>query len=155
MAALNPIRGPIERLGFNVSGSTTGPLRPHAHRPVTAATGGSGGFAGPLEDVLLDVRLIDWDKELATLPVLGQYGTSGTYGGPPDLKIVAPHLPDVGALGDKIRLAAFEAAIVESGIHNLNYGHADWHGGFQQQWSVGEWGTKEQTMDPSTRPTCS
>jgi hypothetical protein len=149
MAALNPIRGPIEKLGFHVLWLNYEGHYDHMHiDPSTAAIGGTGGFAGPLEDVLLDVRLIDWDTELATLPVLGQYGTSSTYGGPPDLKIVALICQMSARYGGKIRLAAFEAAIVESGIHNLNYGHADSHGVFQQQWSVGEWGTKEQTMDP-------
>ena len=83
--------------------------------------------------MILDVRLIDWDKEIADLPLLGQYGTTGTYGGPPDLKIVALICQMSEPYGEKIRLAAFEAAIVESGIHNLNYGSEFSHGVFQQQ----------------------
>lgn len=147
-AALDAIRGPVEKLGYNVIWRTTDHFD-HMHiDPSPSAPGGTGGFTGPLDDVLLSVRLIDWDKEIATLPVFGQYGTSSTYGGPPDLKIVALICQMSEPYGDKIRLAAFEAAIVESGIHNLNYGDAESHGVFQQQWSVGEWGTKEQTMDP-------
>jgi hypothetical protein len=46
-----------------------------------------------------------------------------------------------------VRLSAFEAAIVESGVHNLPYGDADSLGVFQQQWSQG-WGTQAQIMDP-------
>jgi hypothetical protein len=147
-AALDAIRGPVEKLGFFTIWRAKDHYN-HMHIDAsTSAAGGSGGFAGPLDDVLLDVRLIDWDKEISSLPVLGQYGTTGTYGGPPDLKIVSLICQMSEPFGDKIRLAAFEAAIVESGIHNLNFGDADSHGVFQQQWSVGEWGTKEQTMDP-------
>jgi hypothetical protein len=149
MAALNPIRGPIEKLGFNVLWLNYEGHYDHMHiDPSTSAIGGSGGFTGPLEDVLLDVRLVDWDKELSPAAIFGQFGTSSTYGGPPDLKIVALICEMSAPYGDKIRLAAFEAAIVESGIHNLNYGSENSHGVFQQQWTVGEWGTLEQTMDP-------
>ena len=49
--------------------------------------------------------------------------------------------------GEKILLATFEAAIVESGIHNLTYGDADSHGVFQQQHTQG-WGSLADTMDP-------
>jgi hypothetical protein len=147
-AALDAIRGPVEKLGFNVIWRAAGHFD-HMHiDPSPSAPGGTGGFTGPLDDVLLSVRLIDWDKEISSLPLFGQYGTSGTYGGPPDLKIVALICQMSESYGDKIRLAAFEAAIVESGIHNLNYGDAASHGVFQQQWTVGEWGTLEQTMDP-------
>jgi hypothetical protein len=48
----------------------------------------------------------------------------------------------------KVRLAAWETAIVESGVHNLPYGDRDSHGVFQQQWTQG-WGTLAQTMDPA------
>jgi hypothetical protein len=147
-AALDAIRGDVEKLGFNVIWRAAGHFD-HMHiDPSPSAPGGSGGFTGPLDDVLLSVRLIDWDKEISPLAVFDQFGTQGTYGGPPDLKIVALICQLSEPFGDKIRLAAFEAAIVESGIHNLNYGDANSHGVFQQQWSVGEWGTKEQTMDP-------
>jgi hypothetical protein len=116
--------------------------------PSTSASPGGAGFAGPLEDVLLDVRLVDWDKEIADLALLG--GGFGTVSGAgdPDLQIVKLICDMSRPFGPKIRLAAFEAAIVESGIRNLNYGHANSHGVFQQQWSVGEWGTLAQTLDP-------
>ncbi len=149
MAALNPIRGPIERLGFHIFWLDYVGHYDHMHiDPSTSAIGGSGGFTGPLEDVLLDVRLVDWDKAIAVGSLFGSYGTQSSYAGPPNLKIVALICDMSARYGPKIRLAAFEAAIVESGIHNLNYGDAESHGVFQQQWSVGEWGTKEQTMDP-------
>ena len=47
--------------------------------------------------------------------------------------------------GPKIRLAAFEAAIVESGIRNLNYGRCGVPRRVPAAVDVGEWGTKEQT----------
>ena len=149
MAALNPIRGPIEKLGFYVLWLNYAGHYDHMHiDPSTSAAPGSAGFAGPLEDVLLDVRLVDWDKEIADLALLG--GGFGTVSGAgdPDLQIVRLICEMSAPFGPRIRLAAFEAAIVESGIRNLNYGHADSHGVFQQQWSVGEWGTLAQTLDP-------
>jgi Putative Flp pilus-assembly TadE/G-like len=147
-AALDMIRPHVEKLGFYVIWRSEGHWD-HMHIDAsTSAIGGTGGFTGPLDDVLLSVRLIDWDKEISSVPLFGQFPTSSTYGGPPDLEIVRLICQMSESYGPKIRLAAFEAAIVESGIHNLDYGHADSHGVFQQQWSVGEWGTKEQTMDP-------
>jgi hypothetical protein len=149
MAALNPIRGPIEKLGFYVLWLNYVGHYDHMHiDPSTSAAPGGAGFAGPLEDVLLDVRLVDWDKEIPTLALLGGgYGTVSGAGNP-DLQIVKLICEMSEPFGPKIRLAAFEAAIVESGIRNLNHGHANSHGVFQQQWSVGEWGNLAQTLDP-------
>jgi Putative Flp pilus-assembly TadE/G-like len=147
-AALDAIRGPVEKLGYNVIWRERDHYD-HMHiDPSTFAAGGSGGFTGPLDDVLLSVRLIDWDKEIAPLAVFGRYGASSTYAGPPDPEIAALICQMSEPYGDKIRLAAFEAAIVESGVHNLSYGSENSHGVFQQQWTVGEWGTLAQTMDP-------
>jgi hypothetical protein len=145
--ALDAIRGPVEKLGFFVLWRTTGHYD-HMHiDPSTSAIGGTGGFAGPLDDVLLEVRLVDWDEPLDPLAVFSSYPAGGNYGGPPDLKIVSLICEMSAPYGPKIRLAAFETAIVESGIHNLPYGDLESHGVFQQQWTEG-WGTKEQTMDP-------
>ena len=47
----------------------------------------------------------------------------------------------------KVRLAAFETAIVESGVHNLNYGDRDSIGVYQQRPSQG-WGIGYNIMDP-------
>ena len=47
----------------------------------------------------------------------------------------------------KVRLAAFEAAIVESGVQNLPYGDRDSLGAFQQRPSAG-WGSPAQILDP-------
>jgi Putative Flp pilus-assembly TadE/G-like len=146
--ALDAIRGPVEKLGFFTIWRAKDHFD-HMHIDAsTSAIGGTGGFAGPLDDVLLSVRLIDWDEEIDPLGVFGTYATASSMAGPPNPDIARLICEMSEPYGDKIRLAAFEAAIVESGVHNLNYGHADSHGVFQQQWSVGEWGTKEQTMDP-------
>lgn len=52
----------------------------------------------------------------------------------------------VGA-SERVLLAAFEAAIVESGMRNLDYGDRDSLGVFQQRPSAG-WGTPAQIMNP-------
>jgi Putative Flp pilus-assembly TadE/G-like len=147
--ALDAIRGPVEKLGFFVIWRAKDHFdHMHIDPSTSAVVGGSGGFAGPLDDVILSIRLVDWDEEIDPLGVFGTYATASSMAGPPDPDIARLICQMSAPYGDKIRLAAFEAAIVESGVHNLNYGHADSHGVFQQQWSVGEWGTKEQTMDP-------
>jgi hypothetical protein len=46
-----------------------------------------------------------------------------------------------------VQLAAFEAAIVESGVHNLPYGDRDSLGVYQQRPSAG-WGSPAQILDP-------
>ncbi|WP_196942780.1 hypothetical protein [Streptomyces sclerotialus] len=46
----------------------------------------------------------------------------------------------------KAVLAAFEAALVESGMENLDHGHLDSVGVFQQRPSM-DWGTAEQCMN--------
>ena len=148
MAALNPIMKPLQEMGFYVLWLNYEGHYDHMHiDPSTSASPGAAGFAGPLEDVLLDVRLVDWDKELEDISLLGNYPTVNTLGDP-DMQIVQLICDMSKPFGPKIRLAAFEAAIVESGIRNLNYGDAASHGVFQQQWTVGEWGTLAQTLDP-------
>jgi hypothetical protein len=47
----------------------------------------------------------------------------------------------------KVRLAAWETAIVESGVKALTWGDLDSQGPFQQRPSQG-WGTAEQVRDP-------
>jgi hypothetical protein len=77
-------------------------------------------------------------------------GGGGYFGGPPSpqiARIICQVLDRYNAPA-KVRLAAFEAAIVESGVHNLNYGDRDSLGVFQQRPSVKAWGTAAQIMDP-------
>jgi hypothetical protein len=148
MAALNPIMKPIQEMGFYVLWLNYEGHYDHMHiDPSTSASPTGAGFAGPLEDVLLDVKLVDWDKEIEDISMLGNYPSVNALG-KPDMKIVQLICEMSAPYGPKIRLAAFEAAIVESGIRNLNFGDAASHGVFQQQWTVGEWGTLEQTLDP-------
>jgi hypothetical protein len=50
-------------------------------------------------------------------------------------------------VSDKVRIAAWETAIVESGVKALTWGTSDSQGPFQQRPSQG-WGTPEQVRDP-------
>lgn len=105
------------------------------------ALGGGGG------DITTEIRLVPWEG--APTPLLPGGGGAIPLG-PPDTRI-ACEIFRVGTqmnVSDKLMLAAFETAIVESGVKNLNYGDRNSHGVFQQQWSEG-WGTLEQTMDPT------
>lgn len=65
-----------------------------------------------------------------------------------DMTVVATAYQTARGMGasDKVMLALFEAAIVESGFRNLNYGDRDSVGFLQQRPSQG-WGTVEQIMN--------
>ncbi|MFM9370852.1 hypothetical protein [Streptomyces sp. Da 82-17] len=68
--------------------------------------------------------------------------------GEPDLRVaVVVHRVgrELGA-GDKVLLASFEAALVESGMENLDHGEGDSLGVFQQRPSQG-WGTPDQVTN--------
>jgi hypothetical protein len=150
--AVDPIIAPLRELGFRTIWRASGHYN-HLHvdvansGPIGAGSGGAdGGFTGPLEDVLMEVRLIDWDAP--TVPFYGFGGVGGGYfGGPPDPKAARAICSVARQLGasDKVLLAAYEAAIVESGVHSLPYGDLDSIGLFQQRDS---WGTFAQRMDP-------
>jgi hypothetical protein len=146
--AIDPLIEPLQRLGFFTIWRAADHYD-HLHvdpsrSGLVGAGGATGGFAGPLEDVGLDVKLVDWEAPIEEL--FGGFG-SGTYGGPPDLQIVALMCRMAQPYGPKILLATFETAIVESGIHNLSYGMDDSHGVFQQQYTQG-WGSLADTMNP-------
>jgi hypothetical protein len=148
--AIDPLIEPLQKLGFFTIWRADGHLD-HLHvdpsrSGLVGAGGATGGFTGALDDVGLDVKLIDWEAPVEDL-LGGGFGVTGNYGGPPDLKIVALICRMAEPYGPKILLAAFETAIVESGIHNLSYGDAESHGVFQQQWIWG-WGTLADTMNP-------
>jgi hypothetical protein len=150
--AVDPVIAPLRELGFRTIWRAAGHYN-HLHvdiansGPIGAGSGGAyGGFAGPLEDVLLEVKLIDWDAP--TAPFFGLGGVGGGYfGGPPDPEAARAICTVARRLGasDKVLLAAYEAAIVESGVHSLPYGDLDSIGLFQQRDS---WGTYAQRMDP-------
>jgi hypothetical protein len=152
VAAVDPMIAPLRELGFRTIWRAAGHFN-HLHvdiansGPIGAGAGGNdGGFAGPLEDVLLQVRLIDYDAPASQFFGLGGVG-GGYFTGPPDptaARAICQVAHRLGASG-KVILAAYEAAIVESGVHSLPYGDATSIGLFQQQdW----WGTYAQRMDP-------
>ena len=150
--AVDPVIAPLRDLGFRTIWRAAGHYN-HLHvdvgrsGPIGAGSGGAdGGFAGPLEDVLMEVRLIDWDAPVAPFYGLGGVG-GGYFGGPPDPEAARAICSVARRLGasDKVLLAAYEAAIVESGVHSLPYGDLDSIGLFQQRDS---WGTYAQRMDP-------
>lgn len=85
-------------------------------------------------------------------PGKGPAGERGPDAGPgtgtPDLEVAKIVYMTGRSLRarDKVMLAAFEAALVESGMENLNHGDRDSLGVFQQRPSQG-WGTPEQVTN--------
>ena len=152
VAAVEPLLGPLHELGYSTIWQAPGHYN-HIHIDIGGGGGfGSGGFgfAGPLDHTGLLVKLVDWEKPVTQLvDPGGAFGTTGTLGGPPDEQIMRLMCQMAKPLGPKILLATFETALVESGIHNLDYGDADSHGVFQQQWTQG-WGSLADTMHPPT-----
>ena len=152
-SVIDGLIAPLHKLGYRTIWRTTGHYD-HVHIDVAASASIGSGFSpggavGALEETMLTVKLIDWNA--ATLPFggLGGAGGSGFFGGAPDpgvARTICAVLDRYGA-PPKVRLAAFEAAIVESGVHNLNYGDRDSLGVYQQRWTQG-WGTPAQILDP-------
>jgi hypothetical protein len=145
--------GWFHKLGFNTLWQVDNHFD-HVHINPGAGEGvggaGGGGAAGPLQHTMLEVKLIDWEAISPSGFASGFVGGAGGIPfGPPDPKVaeIMCRVMDRMNVSDKVRLATWETAIVESGVKNLPYGHADSHGVFQQQWTMG-WGTLAQTMDP-------
>jgi hypothetical protein len=144
----------VQKLGFRTIWQAAGHFN-HIHIDVAnsgpiGVGGGDGGAVGALEETGLDVKLIDWEAAYTPFAGLGGLGSGGFYGGPPDpavAKTLCGVLDDTNA-SPKIRLATFETAIVESGVHNLNYGDRDSVGVFQQRTTMG-WGVGYSVMDPA------
>jgi hypothetical protein len=143
----------VQKLGFRTIWQAAGHFD-HIHIDVANSGpigigGGTGGAVGALEETGLDVKLIDWNAAYTPFGGFGGLGSGGFYGGPPDPQValtLCSVLEDTNA-PPKIRLATFETAIVESGVHNLNYGDRDSVGVFQQRVSQG-WGVGYSVMDP-------
>jgi hypothetical protein len=143
----------VQKLGFRTIWQAPGHTN-HIHIDVAnsgaiGVGGGTGGAVGALEEAGLDVKLIDWDAAYTPFGGFGGLASGGFYGGPPTPEVaiaLCNALEDTNA-SPKIRLATFETAIVESGVHNLNYGDLDSVGVFQQRVSQG-WGVGYSVMDP-------
>ncbi len=144
--------GWFHKLGFNTLWQVYNHFdHVHINPGAGEGVGGSGGGAvGPLQHTALEVKLIDWDA-VSPAGFAGGFvgGAGGIPFGPPDPQVAAImcKVLDRMNVSDKVRMAAWETAIVESGVKNLNWGTSESHGVFQQQWTMG-WGTLAQTMDP-------
>lgn len=153
--AVDPLIAPLQRLGYSTIWRDGGEHDNHLHVDISsgnigAGTDNLGGFTGPLAHTSLEVRLVDWEKPVEALVDLGgAWPTTSDLHGPPDPKIMVLMCQMAKPLGDKILLATFETAIVESGIHNLDWGDRDSLGPFQQRESQG-WGPPAETMHPPT-----
>lgn len=154
MAAIDPLITPLQELGYSTIWRAPGHNN-HLHVDIRtgnigAGSGNMGGFAGPLAHASLEIRLVDWDKPVESLVGSGgPWPTAPTLAGPADPQIMALMCQMAKPLGDKLLLALFETAIVESGIRNLDFGDRDSHGYLQQQWTQG-WGSLADTMHPPT-----
>ena len=110
--------------------------------------GGSLGAAGSLTDSFLQVKLVDWDAPSpGGLGALFVGGPGGIPFGPPDPKIAIPLCQELDRfhVSAKVRLAAWETAIVESGVKIPPTNDGDSLGPFQQR---PNWGTASQRLDP-------
>jgi hypothetical protein len=144
--------GWFHKLGFNTLWQVENHFdHIHINPGAGEGIGGAGGGAtGPLQHTALEVKLIDWNAPSPAGFAAGFVGGAGGIPyGPPDPKVAAImcDVLDRMNVSDKVRMAAWETAIVESGVKNLTWGTGDSHGVFQQQWTM-DWGTLEQTMDP-------
>lgn len=112
--------------------------------------GSGGGAAGPLQHTALEVKLIDWDAPSPT-GFAGAFvgGAGGIPFGPPDPQIANAmcEVLDRMNVSEKVRIAAWETAIVESGVKALTWGDLDSEGPFQQRPSQ-DWGRPDQVRDP-------
>jgi Putative Flp pilus-assembly TadE/G-like len=153
MAAIDPLIAPLHELGYSTIWMDTGHYN-HLHVDIGGGGGaynlGGGGFAGPLDHTTLEIRLVDWETPVAPdVNLGGNWPTTKDLYGPPDVRIMQLMCQMARPYGPKILLATFETAIVESGIHNLDWGDRESHGVFQQQHTQG-WGSLADTMHPPT-----
>jgi hypothetical protein len=150
-AAIDGLVSHLHDLGFRTIWQAEGHFD-HIHidvanSPAIGLGFGPGGSVGALEETTLVVKLVDWDAPV--LPFTGFGGAQGAFfGGPPDMKVAATicDVLDEFHASPKVRLSAFETAIVESGVHNLKvyYDH-DSLGVFQQR---AGWGSVAERTDP-------
>ena len=116
----------------------------------TPGAGGLLGAAGTLSDSFLQVKLVDWDAPSAVGLGAGFVGGPGGIPfGPPDPDIAIPICQELDRFkaSPLVRLAAWETAIVESGVKIPPTNDGTSLGPFQQI-DNGAWGTAEQRLDP-------
>ena len=144
--------GWFHKLGFNTLWQVENHYdHIHINPPGGEGVGGAvGGAAGPLQHTLLEVKLVDWNAPSPTGIGAGFVGGPGgiPFGPPnPDVARAMCQVLDRMNVSQKVRIAAWETAIVESGVKALDWGDRDSQGPFQQRPSQG-WGTPEQVRDP-------
>ena len=114
---------------------------------VSPTPGSSLGAAGSLTDSFLEVKLVDWD-EASPIGLANQFvgGAGGIPFGPPDPRIANALCQELDRfnVSPLVRLAAWETAIVESGVKIPPTNDGDSLGPFQQRPS---WGTASQRLD--------
>ena len=150
--AIDGIVNEVQELGFRTIWQAAGHYD-HIHIDLAnsgsmGAGAGVGGAVGALEETMLEVKLIDWNAAYTAFYGFGGMASGGFYSGPPSPEVARTicRVLDRHNAPPKVRLSAFEAAIVESGVHNLNYGDRDSLGVFQQRPSQG-WGSPAQVTN--------
>jgi hypothetical protein len=149
---IDALIGPIQKLGFRTIWQAAGHFD-HAHVDIAntpSIAGGPAGAVGPLQDTLLEVKLVDWDAPSPSgFAAAFVGGPGGIPFGPPDPRVANAmcQVLDQMHVSNRVRLAAWETAIVESGVKALTWGTSDSQGPFQQRPSQG-WGTVQQVRDP-------
>ena len=152
-AIIERVKPEVEKLGFHTIWQTTNHYD-HMHidyaNSPSAGGGGALGAAGPLQDTFLEVKLVDWDAPAATgIGANFVGGPGGIPFGPPEPRVANAmcEVLDRMNVSAKVRMAAWETAIVESGVKALDWGDRDSEGPFQQRPSKG-WGRPDQVRDP-------
>jgi Putative Flp pilus-assembly TadE/G-like len=153
-SVINQVRPHLIKLGFHTLWQVENHFD-HMHVDFQGSAsptgfGGGLGAAGSLTDSFLQVKLVDWDAPApAGLAGLFVGGPGGIPFGPPDPKIAIPICEELDRFhaSAKVRLAAWETAIVESGVKIPPTNDGTSLGPFQQI-ANGAWGTAEQRLDP-------
>jgi hypothetical protein len=153
-SVINEVRPHLIKLGFHTLWQVENHFD-HMHIDFQGSAsptgfGGGLGAAGSLTDSFLQVKLVDWEAPSAI--GLGAFFVGGAGGipfGPPDPRVANAmcQVLDRMNVSPKVRLAAWETAIVESGVKSLDWGDRDSEGPFQQRPSQG-WGSPAQVRDP-------
>jgi len=124
--AMDAIRPRLQKLGFFTIWREADHFD-HMHVDAGPGSAGGGGAPGSFGDAELEIKLVDWEAPAATdVSALFSGGGGANPFGPPDPQVAAKlcqALEETRA-GPKARLALWMAAIVESGVHDIDYGHS-------------------------------